>query len=148
MGIVVARTFTVSAAADAVLDYLIDFGTTEQWDPGTQETTRVDPGPIVVGTRWHNRSKILGVTTELTYTLCAVESDKIVFIGRNEGATSTGTITVRPVGGGSEVTYHMDLEMHGLAKLATPVMKIEFEKLGNETAARLTDALNRLTSAA
>jgi carbon monoxide dehydrogenase subunit G len=148
MGIVVARTFTVSAAADAVLDYLMDFGTTEQWDPGTQETTRTDPGPIVVGTRWHNRSKILGVTTELTYTLCAVESDKIVFIGRNEGATSTGTITVRPVGGGSEVTYHMDLEMHGLAKLATPVMKIEFEKLGNETAARLTDVLNRLTSAA
>ena len=29
----------------------------------------------------------------------------------------------------------MDLEMHGVAKLATPVMKIEFEKLGNETAA-------------
>src|SRR4030095_9746352 len=114
MGIVVARTFTVSAAADAVLDYLMDFGNTERWDPATQVTTRTDPGPIVIGTRWHNKSKILGVTTELTYTLCAVESDKLVFMGRNEGATSTGTITVRPVGGGTEVTYHVDLEMHGL----------------------------------
>lgn len=35
-----------------------------------------------------------------------------------------------------------------VAKLATPVMKIEFEKLGNETAVRLTGILNRLTSAA
>nr|BFE75652.1 hypothetical protein GCM10020092_089530 [Actinoplanes digitatis] len=42
----------------------------------------------------------------------------------------------------------MELEMHGLAKLATPVMRMEFEKLGDETAASLTDALNRLTSAA
>jgi len=69
-------------------------------------------------------------------------------VGRNDGATSIDTITVRPVSGGSEVTYHVDLEVHGLAKLATPVMRIEFEKLGNETAARLTDVLNRLTSAA
>ena len=36
------------------------------------------------------------------------------------------------------------LEMHGLAKLATPVMKIEFEKLGNETAARITEVLGKL----
>jgi carbon monoxide dehydrogenase subunit G len=149
MGIVVARTFTVTAAADAVLEYFTDFGNTDEWDPGTLETTRVDPGrPIAVGTRWHNRSRILGVTTELTYTLCAVENDRVVFMGRNEGATSTGTVTVRPVGGGTEVTYHVDLEIHGLAKLATPVMKIEFEKLGNAVQARLTSVLNRLSSAA
>ena len=103
MGIVVARTFIVTAAADAVLDYLKDFGNTGEWDARTLETTRTDPGPVVVGTRWHNRSKILGLTTELTYTLCAVESDELVFMGRNEGATSTDTITVRPVTGGSEV---------------------------------------------
>jgi carbon monoxide dehydrogenase subunit G len=145
---IVARTFTVTAAPDTVLDYLRDFGNTEEWDPATQRTTRVDAGPIGVGSSWHNESKILGVTASLTYTLAAVESDKIVLIGRNEGATSIDTITVRPVAGGSEVTYHVDLEMHGLAKLATPVMRIEFEKLGNETAARLTDVLNRLTSAA
>jgi hypothetical protein len=145
---IVARTFAVSAAPDTVLGYLRDFGNTEEWDPATQHTTRLDSGPIAAGASWHNQSRILGVTTELTYTLTAVESDKLVFLGRNEGATTIDTITVRPVVGGSEVTYHVDLEMHGLAKLMTPVMKIEFEKLGTETAARLTDVLNRLTSAA
>ena len=144
----VSRTFAVAAAPDKVLEYLRDFANTEEWDPATQRTTRIDAGPIGVGSSWHNASKILGVTAELTYTLTAVESDKLVFLGRNEGATAIDTITVRPVAGGSEVTYHVDLEMHGLAKLMTPVMKIEFEKLGNETAARLTGVLNRLTRAA
>ena len=46
------------------------------------------------------------------------------------------------------MTYRADLEMHGLAKLATPVMRSEFEKLADETAARLTAALNDLASAA
>jgi carbon monoxide dehydrogenase subunit G len=145
---IVSRTFAVSAAPDKVLEYLQDFGNSEQWDPATQRTTRIDAGPIGVGSSWHNASKILGVTAELTYTLTAVASDKLVFLGRNEGATATGTVTVRPVAGGSAVTYTVDLEMHGLAKLTTPVMKIELEKLGTETAARLTDVLNRLTRAA
>lgn len=148
MPIVVARTFTVSAPAPAVLDYFADFGHTEEWDPATRRITRNDAGPIVVGSSWHSESKVLGVSTSLTYTLCAAESDRLVFIGRNEGATSTDTITVRPVEVGAEVTYHVDLEMHGVAKLATPLVKIELEKLGSETVARLTEVLNRLASQA
>ncbi|MEU7908120.1 SRPBCC family protein [Actinoplanes sp. NPDC049118] len=146
--ITISRTFTVAAPVEAVLAYLKDFGNTNAWDAATRQTTRTDDGPLAVGASWHNTSRILGVTSELTYTLQAVESDRLVFVGRNDGATSTDTITVRPVAGGSEVTYHVELEMHGVAKLATPVMRIEFERLGDQTAARLTDALNRLTSAA
>lgn len=144
MPIVVVREFEVPAAPAAVLDYLKDFGHTEQWDPGTRRTTRAGTGPITVGTSWHHESKILGVTSRLTWTLCELTAGRLVFIGRNEGATSTGTITVRPVEGGSHVTCHLDLEMHGLAKLATPVMRIEFGKLGNETVARLTEVLGEL----
>jgi carbon monoxide dehydrogenase subunit G len=144
---IVVRTFTVTASPEDVLGFLTDFGNTRRWDPATRSTTRHGSGPVVVGTSWHNVSKVLGVTTELTYTLTVRDRDKIVFIGRNEGATSIDTITVRPVAGGSEVTYHVDLEMHGLAKLATPVMRIEFEKLGTATASRLTALLNRLAPA-
>ncbi|GAA2464201.1 SRPBCC family protein [Winogradskya humida] len=142
--ITVDRTFTVTAAPAAVLEYLRDFGNTEQWDPGTQSTTRTDAGPIVAGSTWHNVSKVLGITTELTYTLQEATSDRLVFVGRNDGATSTDTITVRPAEGGSEVNYHLELQMHGAAKLATPVMKFEFEKLGTETAKSLTETLNKL----
>jgi carbon monoxide dehydrogenase subunit G len=142
--ITLTRQFSVCAPAGAVLEYLRDFGTTTAWDPATQRTTRIDAGPIVPGARWRNESKILGVTAELTYTLEAADGDRLVFIGRSEGATSTAVLTVRAVDGATEVTYHVELEVHGLAKLATPVLRLEIEKLGDETTGRLTAILNRL----
>ena len=148
MPIVVARTFVVTAPADVVLDHLRDFGNTGQWYPATRRTTRLGDGPIGVGSSWHHEARVLGVRAELTYTLAAAADDHLVFVGRSEGATSTGTVLVRPVEGGTQVTYHVDLEMHGLAKLATPVLRAEAEKLATETARRLTGVLNRLTSPA
>jgi carbon monoxide dehydrogenase subunit G len=142
--ITVSRTFAVPAAPAAVLDYLKDFGNAVEWDPGTQSCTRTDSGPIEVGAQWHNVSKILGITAELTYTLEQLEPDTIVLVGRNEKSTSTDTITVRPAGDGTELTYRAELEMHGLAKLATPVMKLEFEKLAGQTEKQLTEVLTGL----
>lgn len=141
MSIVVVRSFGVNAAAEAVLDYLRDFRNTEEWDPATRRSERIDAGPIGVGSRWRNESRVLGVTSELMYTLCHAETDRLVFIGRNETATATGTFTVVPIPPGSHITYHLDLEMHGVAKLATPVVKAEFEKLGNQSAVRLAQVL-------
>ncbi len=140
----VSRTFTVTPSPDRVLDYLKDFGNAEEWDPGTQSCTRNDSGPIEVGSSWHNVSKILGVTAELTYTLERLDDQTIVLVGRNDSSTSTDTITVMPAQTGSEITYEAVLEMHGLAKLATPVMKLEFEKLAGETEKQMTEALERL----
>lgn len=141
MSIVVVRSFGVHAAAEAVLDYLRDFGHTEEWHPATRRTERIDSGPIGVGSSWRNQSRVLGVNAELTYMLCQAETDRLVFIGRNEAATATGTFTVLPAGPGSHVTYHLDLEMHGVAKLATPMMKAEVEKLGTQTVVRLAEVL-------
>lgn len=56
----VSRTFSVSPAPAAVIDYLKDFVNAEQWDPGTQACTRKNPGPIAEGATWHNVSKISG----------------------------------------------------------------------------------------
>ena len=140
----VTRTFTVQQPVDVVVDYVKDFGNAVQWDPGTQKCTREDDGPIVVGARWHNVSKVLGRQTELSYRLERLEPGRITFVGTNDTATSTDDITVRPSGGGSELTYHAEIEFHGVAKLAAPVMKLEFERLGTETQKRLTGVLDAL----
>jgi len=137
----VTRSFTVHPAPAVVIDYLKDFANAEEWDPGTESCTRVDDGPIAVGARWHNVSKIAGVTTELDYELTELTDTRIVLVGRNDSATSTDTITVLPSGEGSEITYHADLDMHGLANLAAPAMKLVFEKLANDTEDQLTRAL-------
>lgn len=142
----VTRTFTVDPSPEVVVAYLKDFGHAEQWDPGTESCRRTDAGPIDVGATWHNTSRIAGVTTELTYTLKKLTNDTLVFAGSNDTANTTDTITVRPAqaSSGSVITYHADIEMKGAAKLATPAIKIVFEKLGNDTARQMTDVLNAL----
>lgn len=144
--ITIVRTFTVAAPAEAVLAHLRDFGTTAQWEAGTEHVTRLGSGPPVVGTTWHSTSKVLGVRSELTCTLEAVESDRLVFAGRNESTTATHTVTVRRVADGTEITRVLEMELHGLAKLATPLLRAELEKLGSASAARLAAVLDRLPS--
>ena len=143
----VNRTFDVRPQPSVVIDYLKDFSNAEEWDPGTESCTRTDgTGPVQVGSTWHNRSKIAGVSTELDYTLERLTDDTIVLVGRNDTATSTDTITVvpSPDGPGSRITYEANIEMKGAAKLADPVMKVVFEKIGSDTEDDMTTVLNRL----
>ena len=142
----VNRTFDVQPQPSVVIDYLKDFSNAEEWDPGTESCTRTDSGPVQVGSTWHNVSKIAGVSTELDYTLESLTDDTIVLVGSNDSATSTDTITVvpSPDGPGSRVTYEANIEMKGAAKLADPVMKIVFEKIGSDTEDDMTNVLNRL----
>lgn len=140
----ISRTFTVEPTPAVVLDYLKDFSHAEEWDPGTEECRRLDAGPVAVGSRWHNTSKIAGVSTELEYELKELTDAKVVFVGTNETATSTDTITVVPAGTGSEITYDADIELKGAAKLATPVVKLVFEKIGSDTEDDMVSVINKL----
>lgn len=140
----VSRTFTVTASPSDVIDYLKDFSHAEQWDPGTERCERLDDGEVRVGSRWHNESKIAGISTELVYELTELTDDTIQFVGKNETATSTDTLTVRPSGSGTELTYEAEIEMKGAAKLGEPVVKLIFEKVGNDTEDDLTKVLNGL----
>lgn len=142
----VSRTFDVDPAPATVIDYLKDFSNAEEWDPGTESCTRIDSGPIVVGSSWHNVSKIAGISTELTYTLRTLTADTIVLTGHNDTADTTDTITVvpSPDGPGSRITYEAVIEMSGAAKLADPLVKVVFEKIGSDTEDDMTTVLNRL----
>ena len=141
-----SRTFDVRPEPAVVVGYLKDFSNAEEWDPGTETCTRTDTGPVAVGSTWHNVSKIAGVSTELDYRLESLSEDTIVFQGHNASATSTDTITVvpNPEGSGSRVTYKANIEMKGMAKLADPVMKLVFEKVGSDTEDDMVTVLNRL----
>ncbi|MGZ6804641.1 MAG: SRPBCC family protein [Nocardioidaceae bacterium] len=136
-----SRTFVVDKPVETVVAYLADFSHAEQWDPGTVSCTQTSPGPVAVGTTWHNTSKIAGITTELEYTLERLEPGKVVLVGRNDTATSTDTITVVPHEGGSEVTYDANVELHGAAKVGAPAVRLVFEHLGNETEKGIQQAL-------
>jgi carbon monoxide dehydrogenase subunit G len=144
----VTRTFTVDRPVDAVVAYLADFGNAEQWDPGTVSCTRTDQGPVQVGATWRNVSKVLGATSELDYRLDRLDPGHIVLVGHHVKGTadSIDDITVVPDStdpGRSEVTYDATITFHGLAKIASPLMQLEFQKLGNQT----VDGISRAVAA-
>ncbi|MFI6979103.1 SRPBCC family protein [Embleya sp. NPDC050154] len=128
----VQRTFTVPRPIDEVVSYLRDFSHAVHWDPGTHECTRIDSGPIGVGSRWHNVSEFRGRHTELAYELTRSEPARLTFVGTNKTATSTDDLTFEPAGSSTKITYRSHVRFHGLARLADPFLRREFERLGDE----------------
>lgn len=142
----VVRTFTVDKPVNTVRDYLQDFSNAQEWDPGTISCSQENDGPVAVGTTWRNVSEIKGNETELTYRLAELEPNRLKFVGENKSATSTDDISLVEVPTGTEVTYHAQIEFHGIAKLASPFLQSEFEELGDKTAEQMTAAIHRLPS--
>jgi carbon monoxide dehydrogenase subunit G len=142
-GVDVERAFTVASSPEGVVEYLRDFSRSEQWDPGTVTCTRLDEGPVEVGSRWRNVSTFLGRRTELVYELTREDAHSLQFVGRNDTATSTDdiSITAGPAPGTTRIGYHAHVEFNGLAKLGAPVAKLALEKLGNDTEKNLIRVL-------
>ncbi|WP_103339148.1 SRPBCC family protein [Amycolatopsis sp. CA-126428] len=140
----VERTVQVAAPIGAVAQYLADFAHTEDWDPGTISCTRTDPGPIVVGARWHNVSEFRGRKTELDYRLTRREPGKVTFVGENKTATSTDDFTLTSGPDGTTIRYRATIVFNGWAKLASPLLKREFERLGDEVVPKLRGVLAEL----
>ncbi|GAA1921206.1 SRPBCC family protein [Nocardioides marmoribigeumensis] len=145
----ITRTVETLTPVDRVFAYLSDFTTTEEWDPGTVETSRRS-GDGGVGTVYDNTSSFMGSTTELEYTVTElVPGERFQLRGTNKTVTATDTMTFQPTpAGGTKVTYHADFQFNGLvgkaAPLLSPVLGLALKKLGNEAEKGMQEALDRL----
>jgi uncharacterized protein YndB with AHSA1/START domain len=138
------RTITVETPLDKVFAYLSDFTTTTEWDPGTVKTSRVN-GSGAVGTEYLNTSTFAGRQTQLIYVLQElVPNERIALRGENETVVAHDTMTFRPVGTGTEVTYVADFAFKGIARVIAPLLRPAFARLGNEAEAGMARALSRL----
>ena len=138
------RTVVVEKPLDMVFDFLSDFTTTVQWDPGTVTTVRLQ-GNGGIGTTYLNTTKFLGKETQLTYVLEELADRQLIRLrGENETVTSVDTMRFRRVGSGTEVSYRAEFEFKALSRLIAPLLKPALERLGNQAEAGMRKALNRL----
>ena len=141
------RQVVVDAPADAVFAYLADFTTTTQWDPGTVSCELLE-GDTGVGSTYRNVSKLLGRTSELTYTTVEREEGRrLHFRGHNEMFTGNDRLSLSPSGAGTEVTYDADFEFHGLARLAIPVVATYFPLLAAKVIRQIEAAMRTKSGA-
>ncbi|MGA8852084.1 MAG: SRPBCC family protein [Aeromicrobium sp.] len=138
----VERTFIVNRPIDEVFDYLSDFENTQEWDPGTLETTRTE-GDGGLGTTYRNRSSFMGREVELTYR--TIGFDRPTFFscqGTNKTATATDTMTFTREGERTQIQYRADFEFHGVVKFIAPlIVKPKLSALADETIEQIADAL-------
>ena len=90
------RTVVVEQPLGAVFDYLSDFTTTTQWDPGTVTTVR-QHGNGGIGTTYLNTSTFLGRKTRLIYVVDEfVDRQLIRLRGQNKTVIAVDTMTLPP----------------------------------------------------
>lgn len=136
----VERTFTVPRPVESVFDYLSDFTTTNEWDPGTVETTRTS-GDGGVGSTYANTSEFMGRRTDLVYeTVACDRPERVQFRGRNKSTTTLDTMTFTPAGDGfsTQVRYRADFDFGRLANLVAPLLlRRKLDRLADEAVARI-----------
>ena len=138
------KTVVVDKPLDAVFDYLCDFTTTTNWDPGTVTTVHRH-GNGGVGTTYLNTSTFLGRTTQLTYVVREfVPSERIRLRGENKTVIANDTMSFRSTDAGTEVTYTADFTFKGPSRLLTPLLRPAFQRLATQAQTGMHKALNQL----
>jgi carbon monoxide dehydrogenase subunit G len=141
--VAVERVVTFGHPPADVVRYLADFSNAREWDPGTVSCERLGAGPVSAGAEWRNVSEFRGRRTELRYRLVRAEAGHLTFVGRNKTATSTDDMRFEEYAGGTRLVYRAVIDFHGPAKLAAPLLKREFERLGDQVAERLPGVVDR-----
>ncbi|WP_234314475.1 MULTISPECIES: SRPBCC family protein [unclassified Streptomyces] len=141
MAITVRRDILVGLPLEDLVAYLEDFSRTEEWDPGTVRCVRVGEGPVRQGTVWRNTSRFRGRTSDLLYRLVSQEPDRLLFVGENRTVTATDDLRFRARSATTTLlTYTASLRFKGWARLATPFLRPEFDRLADAVADRLPSA--------
>lgn len=141
------KTVTSPIPVNRAFEYLSDFTTTEQWDPGTVRTVRLT-GHGSTGTTYRNTSRFLGRETELIYRVTEYEANsRISLSGENDTVVAHDTMTFTPTpDGGTSVRYEAQFAMKGWARIIGPLLTPAFIRLGKKGAERMHETLRSLES--
>lgn len=128
---------------ERAFDYMADLENFDEWDPGTKQATRVVGSAPGVGTAYD--LVVAAAGREITMRYETIEFDaprRIAARAETKLLRALDIITVEGApGGGSFVSYDANIELTGLAKLATPVLALGFRRTGDKAAAGLRTAL-------
>ncbi len=120
-----------------VFEYLSDFCSAVEWDPGVVEAERLGEGPISVGAEFRLVAMFLSRRNALIYTVVEHQPPELVtFRGENSSVVSLDRITfqARPAGG-TRVTYDAQLTLKGAFRLADPLLALAFKRVGDRALA-------------
>lgn len=130
---------------EVAFDYLANFTSVAEWDPGVSEATRLDDGPLAVGARF----RVVVKTGPLVYEVREFEPGRrIRLVAETSTLRSDDVITVLPAAEGATVSYDADLTTRGWAIGLNPLLGLVFRRIGDRAAAGLRAKLDELAASA
>lgn len=130
-------------SVDEVFSYLSDFSNTSQWDPGIDRAGQQTPGEIGLGTEFRVVSKTMGQEVPFTYRVVEYDAPRSIrLIGESSKIVSSDRMTFEPLGDGTRVTYEADLSLKGIFKLAEPLLRLGFRRVGDRALEGLRQTLS------
>jgi hypothetical protein len=140
----IVRSVRAELPRVSVFRYLCDFTTTTDWDPATVVTELV-VGDGGVGSRYRNVSRFLGRESVLDYEVTdLVPHRRLALRGENSTVVAHDVMTFTGDDRFCEVTYEATFDLRGPARLAGPVLRPAFHRLGDRAADGLRRALAQL----
>jgi hypothetical protein len=129
--------------ADEAFTFMADLRNFAEWDLGVTAVEQVEGDGA--GEDGIFDVTVKGVPKDIVLRYHTTEfepSTRVVARAQSKLLTSLDTITVAPSDDGSIVTYDAELTLNGPLKLADPVVKLVFGRIGDRAAAGLVEALD------
>jgi len=140
----VSRTVTVPGDRRRVWNYLADFTRTEEWDPPTVSTERIE-GDGGVGTVYRNVSAFLGKKSTTLYEVVRYDAPERLVLDGDAGPMALhDTIELEQEADLVHVRYTSEFRPRGALKVLTPLLSLGLKKVGDDTARQLEQCLRRL----
>ncbi|MDW3218988.1 MAG: SRPBCC family protein [Acidimicrobiales bacterium] len=128
-----STTVTTLWSPEEAFAYMADLRNFEEWDPG------VSSAELVAGEApgMHAEYDVKVAATTLRYKTLEFEpSTRVVIEATSSLLRSYDVIEVTPAdeGGGAIVHYDATLELNGILRLADPLLRLAFDRIGDRAA--------------
>ena len=136
------RSITVPTAMETAFDYVADFTTTAEWDPGIERADQVAGDGPGRGSRYAVVSNFGGRELALVYVNEGYEPHhRLVFRGGDKRFESTDVITFEATDSGTQVRYAAEFRMKGILRVVEPFLRSRFEGVADDAVAGLEKQL-------
>ena len=117
-------TVTSPEAREDVFDFLADFRTAVEWDPGVKAARLVGGEPGTPGAEYELTARFLGRDVPLTYRAEAVDRPRrLLLVAETPTIVSRDEITLDEIADdGTSLTYVADLRLRGPLQLLDPAL--------------------------
>ena len=125
---------------EEVFDYVADFSTTAEYDPGVAHARRLDP--VGHGARFVVDAVFLGRTLTMTYTCSGFDRPhRLEFRGDSPGSRALDSIRFERTEGGTRIHWKLQLELKGASRWFEPLLGPALRRLGTKALDGLSQRL-------